>query len=91
NIAGDHECNITLAKVPDGMGLFSLDTMKKMKAYVDEKYSTWSFEAIYKDIPGQTKDTMDNSSQSAMASKAQDYVNGWNQAMKDYKDGKLKI
>ena len=107
NIAADYECNITLA---DEMDIVKIDTMKKIGAYVDPKYSGWGYEKIYADCSANAKDNMNNKDQSKDAQNQQgdqdqqggsgqngnqkqsaDYIKGWNQAMEDYKKGKLKI
>lgn len=110
NIAADYECNITLAD----MGLIKIDTMSKLGALVDKKYSDWGYERIYNDNPaGGSNDDMNNQDKSRQAEKNQqtnnsgsggenssdqtnqtygeDYKKGWNQAMEDYKSGKLKL
>ena len=95
NVAADYECNITLAKeASNGLGIISMDTMKKTKAYVDKKYDGWGFERIYADCKDQYNDSQDNSmsggddiQQVADA----DYIKGWNQAIADWKAGKLKL
>jgi len=82
NVAADYECNITLAKeASNGIGIISMDTMKKTKAYVDKKYDGWGFEKIYADCKDQYNDSQDNSmsggddiQQVADA----DYIKGWN-------------
>lgn len=96
NIAADYECNITLAKEAgdNGLGIISMKTMQEIKAYVDKKYAGWGFEKIYNDCKGQYNDNQDNSmsggddiQQVADA----DYIKGWNQAIADWKAGKLKL
>lgn len=95
NVAADYECNITLAKeASNGLGIISMDTMKKTYAYVDKKYDGWGFEKIYADCKDQYNDSQDNSmsggddiQQVADA----DYIKGWNQAIADWKAGKLKL
>lgn len=95
NVAADYECNITLAKeASNGLGIISMDTMKKTDAYVDKKYDGWGFERIYDDCKEQYNDSQDNSmsggddiQQVADA----DYIKGWNQAIADWKAGKLKL
>lgn len=95
NVAADYECNITLAKeASNGLGIISMDTMKKTKAYVDKKYDGWGFEKIYADCKDQYNNSQDNSmsgdddiQQVADA----DYIKGWNQAIADWKAGKLKL
>lgn len=95
NVAADYECNITLAKeASNGLGIISMDTMRKTNALVDKKYDGWGFERIYDDCKGQYNDSQDNSmsggddiQQVADA----DYIKGWNQAIADWKAGKLKL
>ena len=96
NIAADYECNITLAKEAgdQGLGIISMKTMQDTEAYVDKKYAGWGFEKIYNDCKGQYSGTQDNSmsggddiQQVADA----DYIKGWNQAIADWKAGKLKL
>ena len=95
NIAADYECNISLSDIPGGMGLFKQSTIKGMKAYIDDKYRGWGYEKIYNDITDDSNDSQDNSQQAQQAQQNQnldaDYIAGWNQAMEDYKNGKLKL
>jgi predicted metal-dependent peptidase len=104
NVAADYECNITLAD----MGLIRMDTMTKLGALVDKKYSDWGYEKIYDDNPpGPSKDSMNNKDQANDAQNQQgqgqgqgqsgnqqysdDFKKGWEQAMEDYRNGKLKL
>lgn len=102
NIAADYEVNITLAD----MKLVNIATIEKLRGLVDTKYSGWGYEKIYDDNPrGSSDDSMNNSDESKDAQKNQqdqggsggkqemsaDYKAGWNQAMEDYKNGKLKL
>lgn len=107
NIAADYECNITLAD----LGLIKIETMTKLGALVNKKYSDWGYEKIYDDDPsGSGSGDMNNQNQADQAQKNQDqaggenqsgnggdqqfsaeYKKGWNQAMEDYKNGKLKL
>ena len=94
NIAADYECNITLSDATGQMGLFKKSTIKGMKAYIDDKYNTWGYEKIYDDVSDSSNDSQDNSKQSQQNKNQSidaDYINGWNQAMEDYKNGKLKL
>lgn len=97
NVAADYECNITLSKEDKSncMGLISIDTMKKTKAYVDKKYIGWGFEKIYEDCKESYDDSQENKAgQNAEPAKQvadADYIKGWNQAIEDYKNGKLKL
>ena len=67
NIAADHEVNITLSE----LGLFKISTMEKLKAYVDKKYTDWSYERIYQDITSGSSSSMDNSKQGQQAPNGQ--------------------
>lgn len=103
NIAADYECNITLANIKP----FSFDLIKNMDAYIDKKYEDIGYEVIYASIKDTSKDSQNNSKESQSAKKNQqqngdgsgngnqqyskDYKDGWNQAMEDYKSGKLKL
>lgn len=97
NIAADYECNITLSDASGCMGLVKKSTIKKMDAYIDDKYNSWGYEKIYDDVKDSAKDSQDNSGQSQDAQNnqqnqlSQDYIDGWNKAMEDYKKGKLKL
>lgn len=94
NIAADYECNITLSDASGQMGLFKKSTIKGMDAYIDEKYNNWGYEKIYKDVSDSSNDSQDNSKQAQQAQQnqlSQDYIDGWNKAMEDYKNGKLKL
>jgi hypothetical protein len=100
NIAADYECNITLV---DNFELVKFDTVKKLNALIDKKYSGWGYEKIYADNPsGSSQNSMDNSEQASQAggqggSQDQnqnldpDYIKGWEQAVADYEAGKIKI
>lgn len=102
NIAADYECNITLAD----MGVFKIETMKKIGAYVDPKYSTWGYESIYADCKSYSQDSMDNQKDQNQAGQnsgagsgsgnkdqqfSEDFIKGWNKAIEDYLAGKIKI
>lgn len=97
NVAADYECNITLSKEKECMGLISIDTMKKTKAYVDKKYIGWGFEKIYDDCKQTYNDSQENTKgQAGAQEKTQqkadaDYIKGWNQAIADWKAGKIKL
>ena len=95
NVAADYECNITLSKERDCMGLISIGVMNKMKAFVDKKYIGWGFEKIYNDCKDSYNDTQENKSgqqsEPAHQKADDDYIKGWNQAIEDYKKGKLKL
>ena len=95
NVAADYECNITLAKeASNGLGIISMDTMKKTNALIDKKYDGWGFEKIYDDCKGQYNDSQDNSMSGGddiQQVADTDYIKGWNQAIADWKAGKLKL
>ena len=97
NVAADYECNITISKESGGMGIISLDTMKKLGAYVDKKYMSWGLEAIYADCNKSYNDNQENkkgqsdASDPAQQKADKDYIKGWNQAIADWKSGKLKF
>ena len=95
NIAADYECNITLSDASGCMKLFKQSTIKNIGGYIDSKYASWGYEKIYADVKDTSNDSQDNSGDSNKAKNNQqlsdDYVSGWNQAMEDYKNGKLKI
>lgn len=97
NVAADYECNITISKESGGMGIISLDTMKKLGAYVDKKYMSWGLEAIYADCNKSYNDNQENkkgqndASDPAQQKADKDYIKGWNQAIADWKSGKLKL
>lgn len=67
NIAADYEVNTTLAD----LGLFKVETMKKLKAYVDMKYSGIGYETIYDEIKDKPTGSQDNSAQAQQAQKNQ--------------------
>lgn len=96
NGAADYECNVTLAKgVPHGLGIVGIPVMTKLGALIDKKYDGWGFERIYKDV-GPIKDESQENEQKPepiiIKQKADaDYIKGWNQAMEDYKNGKIKF
>lgn len=96
NIAGDYEINISLTDLE----LFDESTVKKTKALYNKKYSGWGFEKIYNDNPSGSIDSMEpdkNSSNNESGQEgsggqySEDYIKGWQQACKDYKEGKLKL
>lgn len=101
NIAADYECNITLAKLDKlevgnapNMGLVDIGTMKEIGAFVSKKYIGWGYEAILKDVSGAgSGDSMSNkqNTQQSQNNKSQDYLDGWDQAMRDWRSGKLII
>ena len=73
NVAADYEVNITLAD----MGLIKIDTMTKLGALVDKKYSDWGYEKIYDDNPpGPSSQTMNNQGQSSQAQRNQQGQSG---------------
>lgn len=73
NVAADYEVNITLAN----MGLIKMDTMTKLGALVDKKYSDWGYEKIYDDNPaGPSSQTMNNQGQSSQAQQNQQGQSG---------------
>lgn len=99
NIAADYECNITLV---DNFELVKFDTVKKLNALIDKKYSGWGYEKIYADNPSTGgSGNMNNSDKASQAQGGSgnptnqqfdpDYIKGWNQAVADYEAGKLKI
>lgn len=91
NVAADYECNITLAD----MGLIRMDTMTKLGALVDKKYSDWGYEKIYDDNPSAGgNQNMNNQNQSKDAQKNQEGQSGQGQGQgqsqqysDDYKKG----
>lgn len=99
NIAADYEVNQTLVD----MGLFKSTTIKKLDGLIDSKYSSWSYERIYDDNPSGPSNKQQNQqnnkqngqgqagSDQQEESHSQEYKDGWNQAMADYKAGKLKL
>lgn len=97
NIAADYECNITLSKESGQMGLVGIPTMTKIGAYVDKKYLNKGLETIYSDCNGSYNDTQENTQGKQAASDPtqqvadKDYIKGWNQAIADWKAGKLKF
>ena len=103
NIAADYEVNITLA---EDLKLIKASTIKSIGALIDQKYHTWGYEKIYADNPSGPSNDMNNKDQSQKAQQNQgqgsgqgngnqqldpDYIKGWNDAVKDYMDGKLSI
>ena len=69
NIAADYEVNITLA---DNLGFIKYDTIKKMGALIDKKYSGWGYEKIYADNPSANNNSdMNNKDQSSQAQQQQ--------------------
>lgn len=70
NIAADYECNATLSEY-GGIGLIKSDTMKKLGAYIDQKYANMGYEQIYDIISQSPKDNMSNQDQSKEAEKNQ--------------------
>lgn len=90
NIAADYEANIALADVPP----FSVSMVKDMHALIDEKYRKMSYEEIY-DKVSNSGDSQQNQQGEKDAQKnnkySADYKEGWNQAMEDYKAGKISI
>lgn len=90
NVAADYEANITLADVPP----FSVSMIKDMQALIDEKYRKMSYEEIY-DKVSKSNDSQQNQQGEKDAQKnnrySSDYKDGWNQAMKDYKEGKISV
>lgn len=97
NVAADYECNITLSKEKDCMGLINISTMEKTQALVDKKYIGWGFEKIYEDCKSKYNDDQENKQGQQQAQEEiqqvadKDYINGWNQAIEDWKSGKIKI
>ena len=85
------------------IGLFPISVMQKTKALVDKKYIGWSYEKIYDDIVktgiGKALKNMVNNAQSqgqgqgqgqgSSPSYSKDYQEGWEQAVADWKAGKL--
>ena len=90
NVAADYEANIALADVPP----FSVKMIKDMHALIDENFRTLSYEEIY-DKVSSSGDSQQNQQGQKDAQKnsrySQDYKDGWNQAMKDYKEGKISV
>lgn len=67
NIAADYEVNDTLV----ACGLFKEETIKKIGAFVDMKYTDMGCEKIFDIMPQKKDGTMDNSNQSPQAEKNQ--------------------
>lgn len=103
NEAQDYEINITLSDIE----LFKFETMKRIGALIDKKYSGWGWEKIYDDksmprIGNQSGSMCNNddakkqgnnkSGQSGQQKKySEDYKKGWEQAIEDIRSGKIKI
>lgn len=102
NIAADYEVNITLVDIK----LFKEETINKIGGLIDKKYKNLGFEKIYDMISSSGSSSMSNSKQSQQAQKqsgnrsggqssqqqfSDDYKAGWEQAIKDYEAGKIKI
>lgn len=101
NIAADYECNGIL----EDENLVKKGTTKSLHGYIDLKYSGWAYERIYADKDMQTnqgnpKDmnqpqdsqgSNNGQGKSQQQNHSQDWKDGWNQAMKDYREGRLKI
>lgn len=103
NIAADYEVNQTLVD----MGLVKDSTVIKLEALFDKKYATLGYETIYDMQPkGNSSQSMNNQNQQSQAQKNQqsqggqgggkqqysdDFKAGWDKAMEDYKNGKLKL
>lgn len=102
NIAADYEVNITLVDIK----LFKEETINKIGGLIDKKYKNLGFEKIYDMISSSGNSSMSNSKQSQQAQKqsgnrsggqssqqqfSDDYKAGWEQAIKDYEAGKIKI
>lgn len=68
NIAADYEVNSWIGDI----GLIRPETMKKIGALYDSKYSGWGYEKIYDANPSGPSDSMDNSGESNNAKKQQD-------------------
>lgn len=84
--------------------IVSMKTIEEIGALIDKKYSGWGFEKIYKDNPpgpsnmqnqgGSGKFGKPGQGQSGpwqKPKKPADWIRGWNQAIEDYKAGKLKL
>lgn len=102
NIAADYEVNISLVDI----GLVKQAVIDQLGGLVDTKYSGWGYEKIYDSHPSSpngpdmnnknaAKDAQKNQQDSSNSSSNQeisaDFKAGWNQAMEDYKNGKLKL
>lgn len=93
NIAGDYEINVGLVD----MGLIPERTVHEIEGLFDKKYSKWSYEQIYDDNPpGPKKQQQQPQSQgdndnSTKIEADQAYIDGWNKAIEDYMNGKLKL
>lgn len=91
NIAADYECNITLVDI----GLFKFETIKNLGAYIDKKYEKKSYEYIYKDCNDKTNKSQSNAAEANDANGnnnfSEDFIKGWNQAIEDYKNNKIKL
>lgn len=104
NIAADYEVNITLCDW-DICNINTI--RNEIKAYVDTKWSGKGFETIYDTMGDPKQDQNQNSPQQKQSSgdndgksgnggsesskHSADYKKGWAQAIKDYKEGKLKL
>jgi predicted metal-dependent peptidase len=75
NIAADYEVNAWINDV----GLIRAETMKKIGALYDSKYSGWGYEKIYASNPSGSNQSMDNSGKSKDAQKQQDKQQGQEQ------------
>lgn len=75
NIAADYEVNAWINDV----GLIRSETMKKIGALYDKKYSGWGYEKIYADNPSGSNQSMDNSGESKDAQKQHDKQQGGGQ------------
>jgi predicted metal-dependent peptidase len=68
NIAADYEVNSWIGDI----GLIRPETMQKIGALYDKKYSGWGYEKIYDANPSGPKDSMDNSGEANNAKKQQE-------------------
>jgi predicted metal-dependent peptidase len=96
NCAADYECNIALAD----LGLISISSIKKVTELIDEKYRNMGFEEIYNVMPEPKKENNkpdpdkqqgDGEQEPVKIDADPDYIKGWNKAIEDYKNGKLKL
>ena len=88
NIAGDYEINSLLALD----GIISAPKIKSMGALHDSKYDGWGYEMIYADNPkGGDQDNSQYNSNNSKIEYDNDFIKGYEQAIQDYLDGKLKL
>lgn len=94
NIAADYEVNTQLVQ----MGITSESIINAIKGLYDKKYNSWGYERIYDDNPqgpsqnnGSNKNNNSQSNNQKQSPKSKEWIDGWNQALEDYKNGKIKL